>query len=168
MAKLTALELGERLLSPLVSFTARAMEQMARDVHAELARAFPDLDLEETLELRQPARQACRGCRSRMAAEAARRDAGRGARAAAAGAASGWCSWVGPTWSFDPALNLGLPRKLEELGAEVYWQEELDLEGFQPAYARQVPGAHALALRQADPQGRRDCRGHAEDCTPSS
>ena len=37
---------------------------------------------------------------------------------------------------FDPALNLGLPRKLEELGAEVYWQEELDLEAFQPAYAR--------------------------------
>jgi hypothetical protein len=36
---------------------------------------------------------------------------------------------------FDPALNLGLPRRLEELGAEVYWQEELDLEAYQPAYA---------------------------------
>jgi len=37
---------------------------------------------------------------------------------------------------FDPALNLGLPRKLEELGAEVFWQEELELEAFQPTYAR--------------------------------
>ena len=50
--------LGERLLSPLVYFHRQSLEQVARDVHAELARAFPDLGLEETLEALTEARRS--------------------------------------------------------------------------------------------------------------
>jgi predicted CoA-substrate-specific enzyme activase len=138
-AKLTTLELGERLLSPLVFFHRKSLEEVARDIHAELARAFPDLGLEQTLEALTEARRRYDEARAAWRASAA------GALGAGAGAPASERTQPGrprvvllgrPYVVFDPALNLGLPRKLEELGAEVFWQEELELEAFQPAYAR--------------------------------
>jgi predicted nucleotide-binding protein (sugar kinase/HSP70/actin superfamily) len=138
VAKLTTLELGERLLSPLVYFHRQSLEQVARDVHAELARTFPDLGLEETLEALTEARRLYEQAQARwrsLAAAALQAENGGTAGAGAAGRPR--VVLLGrPYVVFDPALNLGLPRKLEELGAEVFWQEELDLEAFQPAYAR--------------------------------
>jgi len=130
VAKLTTLELGERLLSPLVYFHRRSLEQVAQDLHAELARAFPDLRPEETLEALAEARRLYEQAQARWRSLAA-------AALQAGPAGRPKVVLLGrPYVVFDPALNLGLPRKLEELGAEVYWQEELDLETFQPAYAR--------------------------------
>ena len=71
VAKLTTLELGERLLSPLVYFHRQSLEQVARDVHAELARAFPDLGLEETLEALREARRLYAQARARWRSLAA-------------------------------------------------------------------------------------------------
>ena len=140
VAKLTTLELGERLLSPLVFFHRKSLEEVARDIHAELSRAFPDLGLEETLEALTEARRLYAEARSRwvaLASEALRPGRGAAPGAASEGPGPRVVLLGRPYVVFDPALNLGLPRKLEELGAEVYWQEELDLDGFEPSYARQ-------------------------------
>jgi predicted CoA-substrate-specific enzyme activase len=138
VAKLTTLELGERLLSPLVCFHRQSLEQVARDIHAELARAFPDLRLEETQEALAEARRLYEQARARWRSlAAATLEAGNGAVPGGAGGRPRVVLLGRPYVVFDPALNLGLPRKLEELGAEVYWQEELELEAFQPSYARQ-------------------------------
>ncbi|MCQ9208820.1 MAG: acyl-CoA dehydratase activase-related protein, partial [Omnitrophica bacterium] len=40
-----------------------------------------------------------------------------------------------PYVAFDPVMNLGILQKLEELGAEIYWQEEFNLDEYEPAYA---------------------------------
>ncbi len=42
-----------------------------------------------------------------------------------------------PYVMFNPAMNLSIPEKFESLGAGVYWMEELDLAGFQPAFSAQ-------------------------------
>jgi predicted CoA-substrate-specific enzyme activase len=153
-AKLTTLELGERLLSPLVFFHRKSLEEVARDIHAELSRAFADLGFEETLEALTEARSRYAEARRRWAALAsgtlAARSSAVGSSAAGSSAVESSASsrpGTGPRAErprvvllgrpyvvFDPALNLGLPRKLEELGAEVFWQEELELEAFQPSY----------------------------------
>ena len=67
-----------------------------------------------------------------------------------------------PYVAFDSLLNLSLPRAFEKLGAEVFWQDELDLDGHEPAYAnkflermhwhfgRQVVRVAELAARTED------------------
>ena len=128
VSKLTTLDLMDRLISPLVHFHRRSDEEVARDLHAELARYFPGLGAEEVLASYATARRAYLDCRAAWRAEAGRLLRGQGpapegVRVALLGR---------PYVIFDRALNLELPRKLEELGAEVFWQEELEPPGGEP------------------------------------
>jgi predicted nucleotide-binding protein (sugar kinase/HSP70/actin superfamily) len=129
--KLTTLTLGSRLISPLLFFNRTSEEDIARILHREMGKAFPDLSFEEV-------RLAFGGARQEFR-EARKRWAGSFARPRVAVPADGETPRVvflgRPYVVFDTALNLGIPRKLEELGAEVFWQEELELDDFRPLYA---------------------------------
>ncbi len=129
VAKLTTLDLKERLIAPLVFLHGRSPEQVAGDLHAELMRFFPVLQQEEVLEAYVGARRDYLEHKAAWKREAALRLAGVEAdrlRVVLLGR---------PYVIFDRALNLDLPRKLEELGVEVFWQEELEQGPPVPGYA---------------------------------
>jgi predicted CoA-substrate-specific enzyme activase len=128
--RLTTLELGERLLSPLLRFNRATVEEIARELHGAMSPAFPDLRMEEVREAFITARRRFRRLRRRRARAFARLAGGGGGGVEPAVVLLGR-----PYVVFDPVLNLGLPQKLEGLGARVFWQEELELDAFQPEYA---------------------------------
>jgi predicted nucleotide-binding protein (sugar kinase/HSP70/actin superfamily) len=127
VSKLTSVDLGERLISPLLTLNGKTPEEIALEIHAEMARTFPGLSRDETVKaftgayaLFNERRRSLRGCfRSRAARPA-------GTRVVLLGR---------PYVVLDPALNLGIPRTLEELGAEVFWQDEFDLDDEPLLYA---------------------------------
>ncbi|MFH1725113.1 MAG: acyl-CoA dehydratase activase [Elusimicrobiota bacterium] len=130
LSKLTSMDLEDKILSPLILFNENDLDEIARELHQELARRFPDLGLEEVGRAFHAAYEDFLAARRNLKATHAALEAGRrrpgGPRIVLMGR---------PYVAFDPIMNLGLPRKLEELGAELFWQDELDLEGFQPVYA---------------------------------
>lgn len=129
--KLTTMTLGSRLISPLLFFNRASEEEIARDLHREMSNAFPDLSFEEI-------RQAFGRARDEFL-EGRKRWAGSFVRAQTVMPAHGETPRIvflgRPYVVFENALNLGIPRKLEELGSEVFWQEELELNDFRPLYA---------------------------------
>jgi predicted CoA-substrate-specific enzyme activase len=135
VSRLTTLDVGDRLISPLVHFRGRTDEQTARELHAELSRAFPQLGEEEVLASYSRARRVYLECRAAWRQEAARLLV-RAARSMSADSDRVKVVLLGrPYVIFDRALNLDIPRKLEELGAEVFWQEELATDDSRIGYA---------------------------------
>jgi predicted CoA-substrate-specific enzyme activase len=128
--KLTAVEVEPKLISPLISFNNMSLEQVAAEIHAEMARKVPlELELEEVVEALNEAH----------AEYMERKKAGSRAFAERIGVDEQQRPNVlllgRPYVMFDPVLNLGLPAKLEQEGARLFWQEELDLEEIEAQYA---------------------------------
>ncbi|MBI5622141.1 MAG: hypothetical protein HY924_00035 [Elusimicrobia bacterium] len=124
--KLTTVDLKGRLIAPLVRFHDRTPRQTAADLHRELVSFFPDLTEIEVAAAYLKASAEHEAARASLAASFSARPRKDGVSVVLLGR---------PYLALDPALNLGLPRRFEELGAQVFWQDELDLKGFEPGYA---------------------------------
>ncbi len=137
VGKLTAFETGDKLISPLLPLREKSEEEAADIIHAELAACFPDLEPEET---RQAFREANALFREARTAWAGAFDRQEGAHRAARGGGEEPLRVLllgRPYVVFDAVMNTALPRTLEQLGAEVYWQEEMDLEAMPLTYGSQ-------------------------------
>jgi predicted CoA-substrate-specific enzyme activase len=128
--KLTAMDVEPKLISPLISFNSMDLEDAAEAIFTEMAGKLPvKLELGEVAEALHRANAAFREQKkrwSRTLSEQLSVDGGDQPNVLLLGR---------PYVLFDPVLNLGLPAKLEREGARLFWQEEIDLEGFQPEYA---------------------------------
>jgi predicted CoA-substrate-specific enzyme activase len=143
--KLTGLEAEPRLISPLVYFNHRSLEENAAEIHRALAAKLPPETWgsteEETREALRGASEEFRRRRKAWAAtlesELEREDGGKtgGGAGGEGGSRPNVLLLCRPYVLFNPVMNLGLPALLEQEGARLFWQEELDLEGFQPIYA---------------------------------
>jgi predicted CoA-substrate-specific enzyme activase len=138
VGKLTAFSAEERLISPMIPFREKSLEEIAGIIHAELARRFPDVGREEIRDAFQAAYELFTSARKNLSGGFARESGdgknGERLRVVLLGR---------PYVAFDSVLNLSLPRTFEDLGAEVYWQEELDLDSYPLGYgARYLQRMH--------------------------
>ena len=128
--KLTAIEVEPKLISALISFNNMSLEQIADAVHTEMERKIPaDLDRGEVAEALAQAHAAFAEQKKRWSltfSEQISEDGEDRPNILLLGR---------PYVLFDPVMNLGLPAKLEREGARLFWQEEIDLDGFDPEYA---------------------------------
>ena len=107
-------------------FVKEALRRQADSSMTLLRRRSPDLTREETQQAFTEANALFTAARTRLAGSFQR--AGNdesGLRILLLGR---------PYVVFDESLSLSLPQTFEELGAAVFWQEELDLEGFALTY----------------------------------
>ena len=134
VGRLTAFDTGSRLVSPLLPLREKSDEEIADILHDALCSRVPGLRREETRTAWREAASLFREARARLAGTFDRLERGRdgdpadGLRVLLLGR---------PYVAFDAVLNTSLPRTFEQLGASVYWQEELDLAGIPLTYARQ-------------------------------
>ena len=158
--KLTAVDIEPKLISPLISFNHMSPEQIAEQIYAEMRGKIPaELDLKHVIEAFTGAYEAFLEARNSWACTFDEYRSG----VAEAGVADGQPNIVllgRPYVLFDPVMNLGIPARLEQEGARLFWQEELDLAGFTPEYAgryyermhwhygKQILKAAELAARQ--------------------
>ncbi len=127
--KLTAFTMKGRLIAPLVAFREMSDEKIALTLHAALQEHFPDLDPGETREAFQDAYALLQSAQGLWGKTFTRETAAKGTDGPLRVVLMGR-----PYVAFDPLLHLSLPRAFEKLGAEVYWQDELDLETHEPGY----------------------------------
>ncbi len=129
VGNLPMLPLGERLISPLVSFSSQSIPEIARSIHAEMASRIPSVTLQEVQESFERSWEDFKKARRKWAggfSSSVRTDGNPPLRIALFGR---------PYVVFDPALSLDIPRKLEDLGCEVWWMEEFDPDGPVPGYS---------------------------------
>jgi predicted CoA-substrate-specific enzyme activase len=129
VGKLTAFSVSDRLISPLLPLREKTVEETAALLHAALAERVPDLAPEEVLRAFTEANAEFTAARKRLASTF--RDApdpDDRLRVLILGR---------PYVAFDENLSLSLPQTFERLGAEVFWQEELDLDAFPLTYGSQ-------------------------------
>ncbi len=129
VGKLPAFPVSERLISPLLPLRERSPEETSGLLHDALAAKVPGLTREETQQAFTEANALFTAARTRLAGSFQR--AGNdesGLRILLLGR---------PYVVFDESLSLSLPQTFEELGAAVFWQEELDLQGFALTYGAQ-------------------------------
>jgi predicted CoA-substrate-specific enzyme activase len=134
VGKLTAFNVSDRLISPLLPLREKSAEETAGLLHEALAARFPDLTREETFRAFTEANVSFASARAQLALTFQ--------RAAAAGPSAAddplRVLILGrPYVAFDESLSLSLPRTFERLGAAVFWQEELELEDFPLTYGNQ-------------------------------
>ena len=133
IGNLTAFPVAGRLIAPLLPLREKSDEEIAGLLHDALAEKVPDLEREETLAAYAAAKALFDSSRARLAGTFQRAERSR---------QTGSCEeklriiLLGrPYVAFDENLSLSLPRALEKLGVEVFWQEELDLADFSLTYA---------------------------------
>ncbi len=128
--KLTALEVAPRLISPLLYLRQQKLEEIAGEIHREMAEKLAlQIEPEEVEEAFRRAYADFSAFKKKMAGtfERLREDGD---------AYNPNLLILGrPYVLFDPVMNLGLPARLEQEGGRLFWQEELDLEDFQPRYS---------------------------------
>ena len=131
VSKLTSFDVEEKLISPLLFFNHRDPEGIAFDIYEAMKERFPDLGTNEVQSAFAQAYTRYRRAQERMRLTFERNGSfssgDRSIRIALMGR---------PYVLFDPVLNLGIPAKLEKLGARLFWQDEFSLDGFEPSYAR--------------------------------
>jgi predicted CoA-substrate-specific enzyme activase len=136
VGKLTAFETGGRLISPLLPLREKSDEEIADLIHEELSARIPGLEQEETRDAFRHAAALFRDARAQLAGTFDRME--RRTRGDGSGDDPLRVVLLGrPYVAFDAVLNTSLPRTFEQLGASVYWQEELALEQLPLTYARQ-------------------------------
>lgn len=130
MSTLTSSAVGGKLISPLIFFQEQTSAVIAREICQELNKFFPDVRVEEvekafanSWEKFAQARSNWRRVYEKLTPPNAN---GNQVRVVLLGR---------PYVVFDPALNLNIPQKLEELGAELFWQEEFDLDNYTLTYS---------------------------------
>jgi predicted nucleotide-binding protein (sugar kinase/HSP70/actin superfamily) len=126
--KLTAFETGRKLISPLLPLRDKSDEEIADLIHAALSSRVPGLEQEETRSAYRQAAAVFRDARVKLAGTFGKAASDDPLRVVLLGR---------PYVAFDAVLNTSLPRTFEQLGASVFWQEELPLEEFPLTYARQ-------------------------------
>ncbi len=145
VGKLTAFDVSDRLIAPLVRLGTRTPEETARDIHSELVRVMGSRDTggdtqallpteEETVEAFVAALEQYR----RGLQELSKTYAKSIAESTAANPTTEPIRVVllgRPYVVFDSGLNVGLIDKLESAGVEVYWQDEFDPAEIEPGYA---------------------------------
>jgi predicted CoA-substrate-specific enzyme activase len=129
VAKVTALDVGDRLISPLLPLREKTTEEVAGLLHEALAARFPDLSLDETVRAFKEA--------NALFAEVRKQLAGAFQKAPSENDKLRILFLGRPYVALDKTLSLSLPQTFERLGAAVYWQEELDLEDFPLTYSSQ-------------------------------
>jgi predicted CoA-substrate-specific enzyme activase len=108
--------IGERLISPLVRFDEESDEETAAALHAALAKKFPDLAPAESAAAYSFACDRFRAARAAYRKRLPPPEPGK-IRLVLLGR---------PYAVFDPSISLSLIALLEDMGAEVYWQSEID------------------------------------------
>jgi predicted CoA-substrate-specific enzyme activase len=130
VSKLTSFDISSKLISPLIYFNHKETGQITQDIYEEMASKLSDLEYGEVEKAFKKAYGDFLNIKKTWElvydSDDRSSDDGDNIRIALLGR---------PYVVFDPVLNTGIPAKLEELGARVYWQEEFSLHGFEPAYA---------------------------------
>ncbi|HEQ71929.1 MAG TPA: hypothetical protein ENN69_05520 [Spirochaetia bacterium] len=117
---------GEKLISPLVSFSSIREDDALRTLSGELTFRFPDISEEEIDTAFREATEFFRKSQADYRRKFAPPPPGQ-IRAVILGR---------PYVVFDTTLSLSIPAELEKAGVEVVWQDELDLTGAKPTAAR--------------------------------
>lgn len=126
--KLKALDVQSKLISPIVCFRDKGVAAIAADIYQEMAKFFLDLTPEEVSEAFQQAHDsyaaACRNWQHTFPLPA-NNNGETPLRVVLMGR---------PYVVFDPVLNLSIPKQLEEMGVEVYWQDEFAVDDIALTY----------------------------------
>ncbi|MCK5570349.1 MAG: hypothetical protein KAJ15_11575, partial [Spirochaetes bacterium] len=128
-AKLTSFDVDSKLISPLIYFNHKSIEQITIDIYEEMKPIFADLDHDELKKAFVRAYEEftkAKKSRAQVYGKEGLLLNGKNLQIALMGR---------PYVLFDPVLNLGIPGKLEELGADVFWQDEFPLDGYELTYA---------------------------------
>ena len=135
VGKLTAFDTGGRLVSPFLPLGEKSDDEIADVLHAELSKRIPGISLVEVRRAFIDAAAAFKSARAALAGTFERLESD---AESASGDAPLRVLLVGrPYVTFDAVLHSSLPRTFEQLGASVYWQEELELQATPLTYARQ-------------------------------
>lgn len=130
VSKLTSFDVSSKLISPLIYFNHMDTGQITHDIYEEMASKLCGLEYSEVEKAFKIAYHEFINIKKIWGdvynGDDRASDNGENIKIALFGR---------PYVVFDPVLNTGIPAKLEELGARVYWQEEFSLDGFDPAYA---------------------------------
>ncbi len=129
VSNVTAFPVARRIISPLLPLREKSPEEVAGLLHDALASRFPDLTRDETMRAFAEAHALFVQARAGLA---------RTFQRAPADEDKLRILFLGrPYVALDESLSLSLPQTFEGLDAAVYWQEELDLEGYRLTYGNQ-------------------------------
>ncbi|UCB47367.1 MAG: hypothetical protein JSV25_08155 [Spirochaetota bacterium] len=125
--KLTSIEVEPKLISPQISFNRMDPETVAAEIHHAVTEKIPiELDISETKNAFLDSYQAYLKARRKLEKTYDQ---------TVTSSEKPKIVLLGrPYIVFDSALNQGIPHKLEEMGAEIFWQEELPISDFRPDY----------------------------------
>ncbi len=130
VGKLTSFDVDSKLISPLIFFNYKNTDQIIRDIYEEMKIRFVDIDYDEVKEaftkVYEEFINAKRSWEQVYNRKGRLSNKSKNLQIALMGR---------PYVLFDPVLSHGIPAKLEELGAEVYWQDEFCLNGYELTYA---------------------------------
>ncbi len=127
-AKLTSIDIDDSLISPLISFNSMEEDEIAAVLHADIEKAVGGIDADDVGRAFHEARKQFNAARAALAENFNNADQkNEKVRIAVLGR---------PYVALDERVNLGIPKKLEESGADVFWQDEFDLKGFEPKYSK--------------------------------
>jgi predicted CoA-substrate-specific enzyme activase len=127
-AKLTSIDIDDSLIAPLISFNSMDEDEIAEAIFEEMNKAVGGITAEDVGAAFHEARGQFNAARKALAGNFdSKNRTDERVRIAVLGR---------PYVALDTRANLGIPKKLEESGAEVYWQAEFDLEAFKPEYAQ--------------------------------
>lgn len=128
--RLTSFQVDKKLLSPLISFNEETSEQIVQDIYETMKPGVADLGLDETRECFMNAfEEFQRTKKKKKPIDTGREGYKRG------GERLRIVLMGRPYVVFDPVINMKIPEKLEEMGAELYWQNDFSLEDYAPLYA---------------------------------
>jgi len=123
---LTTLATKDKMISPLLSFiNPEAVQKSGANIAEELCARFSDITREEVENAFQAAYTAFTEARLEWKISKPETFNTHESNILILGR---------PYVMFNDAVNLGIPEKLEEMGANIFWMEEIDLESFEPAY----------------------------------
>ncbi len=129
VSRLTAIDIEKRLISPLINFNQKSIEDIVFDIYEEMNAKITNLTFDEVRvafdaayrEYTQ-ARKNWEKTYSKLNIHADRKG---NVKIVLMGR---------PYVMFDPALNLNIPRRLEQLGADIFWQDEFEIDEYKPTY----------------------------------
>jgi predicted CoA-substrate-specific enzyme activase len=127
--KLTSMDVEQKLIAPQISFNRMNMDAVAADIHRAIEDKIPiELDLSGTKKA---------FLESYRAFLRARREYEKIYDQTVTPSEKPKIVLLGrPYVVFDPVLNQEIPRKLEDMGAALFWQEELPIGDYRPDYGR--------------------------------
>jgi len=138
--QLTTADLKDKLITPLLRFNSASGEEIVEELHRELTRFFPDITLEEVSHAFAEARdlfgkqkEEQRRTYYRLSRLAGPRgNGGTGSKPPPLQVAIAGRPYV----MYDRMLHMDIPKKIEDRGVSVFWQEEFDPDSFTPRYGQ--------------------------------